>query len=174
MERTGLFSVGYGNRPFPELRRVLEAHAIRHLVDVRSKPYSAYNPDFSRDRLKALLEEAGIRYTWLGDRLGGMPEGGPRRPDGSPDHAAIRRTPGFVDGLRRLAPMVRAERVAFLCAELRPERCHRFLLIGTTLAERGVAVLHIDGEGRPLTHGEVAFRATKGQATLAALPAGTG
>lgn len=91
-----LFTVGYGNRAAPDLFGVLRRHGVRRLVDVRSKPYSKFNPDFTRDRLARLAADAGLEYLYHGDTLGGMPADG-----GS--HADVAARPGFKDTLRRLA-----------------------------------------------------------------------
>jgi|SRR5688572_4863381 len=171
MERgTGLFSVGYGNRPFAQFLDVLELHGVAHVVDVRSKPYSRFSPDFGKDRLQSNLKANGLAYTYLGDVLGGMAQNAPTTPDGRPDHAAIRESPAFLNGLRRLVAMSQGERVAFICAELRPEDCHRTRLLGAALAGRGVEVLHIDERGRLVTQAEAVHRWTKGQVRLDALP----
>jgi uncharacterized protein (DUF488 family) len=177
MEREGrpgrLFSVGYGNRSFQDFLDILGLHGVAHVVDVRSKPYSRFNPDFSRDRLKANLEANGLGYTYLGDVLGGIPDGGSKTPDGRPDHAAIRRGRGFVNGLRRLVALSQAAPAAFMCAELRPETCHRSRLLGAALAERGVEVRHIDERGRLLSQAEAVRRRTKGQVLLEDAPTKT-
>lgn len=160
MERdAGLFSVGYGNRPFAAFLDVLELHGVAHVADVRSKPYSRFNPDFSKERLQANLEANGLAYTYLGDVLGGMREG-------TSSHEELQQNPAFVNGLRRLVALSGKSRVAFMCAELRPEDCHRTRLLGAALGERGIEVRHIDEHGRIITQAEAVRRRTKGQVRL--------
>jgi uncharacterized protein (DUF488 family) len=155
MDGPGLFSLGYGNRTMPEFLALLEDWRIATLVDVRSVPFSRFHPEFAKDALKGNVESAGVSYAWMGDTLGG--KCGSATP---PSKVAFR------SALRRLALMGTDRRVAFLCAELRPETCHRVRLLGEALDAAGVAVTHIDEHGRPLSHKEARFRLTHGQVTL--------
>ncbi len=47
---------------------------------------------------------------------------------------------------------MRNYRVAMLCAEENPAECHRHLLVGRVLAERGIELLHIRGDGHVETN----------------------
>ena len=95
------------------------------------------------------LTEAGIRYVWMGDRLGGKP----RDPelygsDGAVDYAVVRATPRFQTGMELLEKTAAASITAIMCAEEDPMHCHRWLLLGPAMAERQMEVLHIRGDGR--------------------------
>ena len=52
-------------------------------------------------------------------------------------------------------------RVALLCGEEDPAHCHRRLLVGRVLAERGHELLHIRGDGRVQSEAEVAAESGK-------------
>jgi uncharacterized protein (DUF488 family) len=43
------------------------------IVDTRSSPYSKFAPQFDQAPLRRTLEEAGIKYLYLGAELGGRP-----------------------------------------------------------------------------------------------------
>lgn len=148
----GLLTIGYGNRPIGEFLALLARHGVGRLVDVRSKPYSRAHPDYSRHRLEAHVRAAGLDYAYMGDTLGGMPE----RPRGRE----------FKDALRRVALDSGSVRLALMCAELRPESCHRFRLLGRALDSLGVEVRYVDEAGGLLTHAQVLARFTGGNATL--------
>jgi uncharacterized protein (DUF488 family) len=47
-----IYTIGYGNRLVEEFIGLLQQYEIRFLVDIRSQPYSRYNPDFSKDALE--------------------------------------------------------------------------------------------------------------------------
>jgi uncharacterized protein (DUF488 family) len=66
-----LYTIGYGAREIDAFIDVLRAYEIVYLIDIRSRPYSRYKPDFSKEALAGHLEEAGIRYVFMGDTLGG-------------------------------------------------------------------------------------------------------
>jgi len=68
-----LLTLGYGNRELDDVLALLRAHAVRYLVDVRSAPYSRFNPGFRKDNLAAAVEHAGTRYVFMGDTIGGRP-----------------------------------------------------------------------------------------------------
>ena len=45
-----LYTIGHSNLPEQEFIRLLQKYEVRTLVDVRSTPYSKYNPQFNRER----------------------------------------------------------------------------------------------------------------------------
>ena len=57
-------------------------------------------------------------------------------------------------------------RVALMCSEGRPEQCHRSKLIGEVLTEGGIPVMHIDDDGKLVSHSAVIARLTQGQMDL--------
>jgi hypothetical protein len=68
-------------------------------------------------------------------------------------------TSHFLEGLSRLERGIREYNVAMLCAEENPATCHRRLLVGRVLLDRGILVEHIRGDGRIQTEDEVAAEA---------------
>src|SRR5947207_14891331 len=90
-----LYSIGHSNVAAERLIALLEQHRIRTLCDVRSAPYSRYNPQFNRETLATTLQAAGIVYRFMGDRLGGIPaDSALRTEDGAqPDYARIAAAP---------------------------------------------------------------------------------
>lgn len=166
-------TIGYGKRPIVETMRLLEEHDVEFLVDVRSAPYSRYQPDYSRDALTSHLEAQGIRYLYLGRELGGRPDDPScYAPDGRVDYEACAQREAFRQGIDRLsAAWEQGRRVALLCSESRPEHCHRSKLIAPALEAIGVTVTHLDEDGSPRTQAEVMERlqeddVRKGQLSL--------
>ncbi len=68
-----IYTIGHSDRPTSGLIAVLQQHGIGVVVDVRSQPYSRWTHQFNRESLTHDLEAAGIRYLFMGDRLGGRP-----------------------------------------------------------------------------------------------------
>ncbi|UCG24445.1 MAG: DUF488 domain-containing protein [Chloroflexota bacterium] len=168
MSRASFYTVGYGARSIEEFLSLLEEWDIAFLLDVRSKPYSRYKPDFSKDALERHLKGRGVRYVFMGDTLGGQPAD-PEcyTPDGKVDYEVCRQKPFFQEGIGRLQrAWEQGLRVALMCSEGKPEQCHRSKLIGPALEDAGIDVLHIDEEGRPLTQEEVMLRVIGGQPSL--------
>ncbi len=143
-----LFSIGHSNQPFKGLVRLLQQHRVEVVADVRTSPYSRYNPQFNSRDLRFGLKESGIRYVFLGKELGGRPEEARfYDSDGHVHYGRVAKTDWFQTGLDRLCHGTTQFRTAILCSEEDPAECHRFLLITRALSDRGVAVAHIRGDG---------------------------
>ena len=137
-----LYSIGHSNVAVERLIALLEQHSIRTLCDVRSAPYSRYNPQFNRELLAATLHATGITYRYMGDMLGGKPADGSRL-----DYAQIAATPGFQRALSQLIDLGQRTPTAFMCGEADYHGCHRHRLIAPALIARGVLVWHIMTDG---------------------------
>jgi uncharacterized protein (DUF488 family) len=144
----GLFSIGHSHHEMGRLIELLEAADVTAVADVRSHPYSRRLPQFNRPDLDAALRASGIVYVFLGDLLGGRPA----QPDlydedRRVDYWRVRAEPFFRQGLDRLARAREKYRVAMLCAEEDPLDCHRGLMIAPAMLERGLAPVHLRGDG---------------------------
>ncbi|WP_376788772.1 DUF488 family protein [Thermoflexus sp.] len=142
-----IWTLGHSNRGLEEFLGLLRVHWVEWVIDVRRFPFSRRHPHFSGSALAAALAAAGIGYLHL-------PElGGRRAPRPDSPHIAWR-TPGFrayADhmesedfrrGLERVIEEAQRSRVALMCAERVPWRCHR-RLIADALTARGIRVEHI-------------------------------
>ncbi|PLS84976.1 MAG: hypothetical protein CYG60_14890 [Actinobacteria bacterium] len=153
--RGSVFTIGHSNHLAEKLVGLLEGYGIEVLVDTRSRPYSRHAPHFNARVLEATLRRGGIGYLFLGRELGGRPEGEKfYDAEGRVDYALLERSGPFLDGISRLLGEIRAHTVAVLCSEENPAGCHRRLLVGRALGERGVVVRHIRGDGSVQTEGE--------------------
>ena len=143
-----VWTVGHSTHSAPALLSVLQGQRIEVVADVRSQPYSRRNPQFNRESFAAAVREAGLDYLYLGAELGGRPLE-PEFYDGKGHvrYAAVAATPRFVSGLERLLARSGGQRLAIMCSEEDPARCHRRLLVGRALTGRGVTVSHIRGDG---------------------------
>ncbi len=166
-----VFTVGHSNQPLDSFLDLLGRQGINLVVDVRSSPYSQYTTHFNRESLQAAVEMRKVRYQFLGDLLGGRPSRSEfYDEEGFVRYDRLARSLTFQDGIRRLATLIQRNCVVLVCSEEDPSQCHRRLLIGRVLAEQGVEVLHLRGDGRVESEAEVAraetFRRTRGQKTL--------
>ena len=144
-----IYTVGHSNVSQEAFVALLKANCIDVLVDVRSSPYSKYVPHFNGDALKQAVTAVGIKYLYLGRELGGRPrEQQFYDANGHVRYDRIAESPEFQEGIERLLRGIREHRVAVMCNEEDPHDCHRRLLVGRVLTERGVTVLHIRGDGR--------------------------
>lgn len=142
------FTLGHSNHPAAHFLHLLSLHGVTAVADVRSRPYAKYAKHFSREPLERLLKEASIAYVFLGHLVGGKPDDPALLgPEGQPDYAAIAASPGFAQGIDRLANGAASHIICLVCAEEDPSRCHRHHLIAPALAARGVGVRHIRADG---------------------------
>ena len=152
-----LYTVGHSNHSEEKFLDLLRQHEIEVLVDVRSQPFSRYNPQFNDSNLKRALESAGIRYLFMGDQLGGRPEGEELLDDeGRALYHRMAESPAFLTGIERLQRGIAEHRTAIMCSEEDPAVCHRHLLVTRVVCGRGIAVLHIRGDGRLDTEEQIA------------------
>jgi len=165
---TAIYTIGYGSRDMTAFIAALKAHEIGYLIDVRSAPYSKFKPEFSRNALEATLKEHGIRYLYLGEQLGGQPkDAGCYDADGKVLYERVAEKESYRAGIARLEKAFRQGlRVAVMCSEGKPELCHRSKLIGATLDEMGIPVLHVDEADQLQTQANVVFELTDGQLSL--------
>ena len=143
-----LFSIGHSTHPVEVFVELLQRHAVESVADVRTMPFSRFNPQFNRHALKRDLHAAGIRYLFLGEELGGKPDGDRfYDQEGHVLYGRMAESPRFESGLSRLVERAETSRVAVMCSEEDPAGCHRFLLITRVLHLRGTGVAHIRGDG---------------------------
>ena len=93
------------------------------------------------------MSARGIAYLFLGRALGGRPEDRSCYEDGHVRYDRLARTPLYREGIDRVVEEAEHRRIALMCAEKEPLDCHRTILVGRSLAERGIAVTHIFADG---------------------------
>lgn len=154
MEKIPLYTIGHGTRPADEFLDLLKSNAITYLLDVRSRPYSRYNPQYNRERLQEFLQQHGITYIFMGDTLGGKPKD-PLCYDNNNrvDYAKVKDMAFFKAGIARLKnAYAKNLKVAIMCSESKPLECHRSHLISKELDKDGLLITHIDEKGRLISH----------------------
>ena len=147
-----LVTIGHSNLPADRFIKLLKDAEVNAVIDVRSVPFSRWCPWFSSKGLAARLAAEGIAYHALGDELGGRPRDPQLYCGGIADYEAMAARPEFRAGLDRVVDETRRHRVCLLCSEREPLDCHRCLLVGRALAERGLRVGHILADGNVEPH----------------------
>jgi uncharacterized protein (DUF488 family) len=143
-----IFTIGHSNVAAERIVELLNQHAIRVVVDVRSVPYSRRNPQFNRETFQCTLETAGMEYVYAGQYLGGRPDDPGCYQEGQVQYRLIMGKAWYQAGIDRLLEIASRQPTVMMCAEQDPLRCHRHRLIAQTLLERGIVVWHIWGDGR--------------------------
>jgi uncharacterized protein (DUF488 family) len=143
-----VWTTGHSTRPIEAFLARLAAHGIERLVDIRSIPQSRRHPQFGQAALARSLADTGVGYTHLAG-LGGRRRPRPDSTNAAWRHPAFRgyadymQTADFRAALDELVRLAAAERVAIMCAEAVPWRCHR-QLVADALVARGVEAREIE------------------------------
>jgi uncharacterized protein (DUF488 family) len=153
---TVVLTIGHSTRTLEEFVQLLEVYGVTLLVDVRTVPRSRHNPQFNKETLPDTLKHYGVRYIH-------MPEiGGLRHPkhdsvntawknSGFRGYADYMQTPEFNVNLLKIVALARENRLALMCAEALPWRCHRNL-ISDALMVRRIRVEHIISKDSAIIH----------------------
>ena len=161
-----ILTIGHSTRPIDEFLRLLDAHEVTCIADVRTVPRSRHNPQFNKDSLKKSLKKAAISYRPF-PGLGGLRRARPNSANTGWRNASFRgyadymQTPEFGESLMDLIDLGKRKRVALMCAEAVPWRCHRSL-IADALLVRGIQVEHIMSGTRRNIHKLTPFARVRG------------
>jgi uncharacterized protein (DUF488 family) len=161
-----VLTIGHSTRPLEEFIALLQAHGVMRVVDVRTIPRSRTNPQFNKDSLPGSLKKAGLRYVHL-PGLGGRRHAKADSINAAWRNASFRgyadymQTPDFKQNLEVLIRLAGRERVALMCAEAVPWRCHRSL-VGDALLVRGIRTEDIMSRTRRQIHKLTPFAKVRG------------
>ncbi len=151
-----VFTIGHSTRPIEAFIRLLRAHGVQRVIDVRTIPRSRHNPQFNRDQLSPALHNARIHYRHM-PALGGLRHA---RPDSANTgwrnmsfrgYADYMQTSAFQESLTDCLVLAKRVRVVLMCAEAVPWRCHRSL-IADALVVRGIDAREIASGIRTRPH----------------------
>jgi uncharacterized protein (DUF488 family) len=140
-------TIGHSTRTLETFIHLLQVHGVKQVVDVRTVPRSQHNPQFNREILPKDLKATGTEYLHM-PGLGGLRHARPDAQNEGWHNASFRGfadymgTPEFENHLGKLIKLAQYKRIALMCAEALPWRCHRSL-IADALEARGIKVVHI-------------------------------
>jgi uncharacterized protein (DUF488 family) len=146
-----VLTVGHSNHSYQNFLSLLKGAEVTAVADVRAAPFSRHSPHFNIQQLREELRLSNVAYVFLGRELGGRPRDRTYYCDNVADYEKMSTAEQFEIGLQRVIEGAKKYRVAVMCSERDPLDCHRCLLIGRALSERGVHVVHILADGSNLT-----------------------
>jgi hypothetical protein len=155
-----LFTIGHSNHNLEKFTRLLAENETAILVDVRTAPYSRYNPQFNKENLQSSLGLHDIQYVYAGKFLGGRPSDpscykSHVLPVESVDHLhevdyqEVMKRKWFMEGIQQLLELADQDTTAIMCSEEDPAKCHRHHLIARYLVAEHpeIDIRHIRGDG---------------------------
>jgi uncharacterized protein (DUF488 family) len=138
-----IYTIGHSTHSTDEFLNLLETHKINAIVDVRSSPYSKFNPQFNRETIEDQLKKNGIQYVYLGKELGPRSDNPHCYKNGKAVYNLIAATDFFKEGLNRLQKGIEKYKIALMCAEKDPITCHRMILICRKIRDKDMQIYHI-------------------------------
>lgn len=149
-----VFTIGHSTHSIEKFIALLSMHGIEAVADVRSSPFSKFNPQFNRENLQISLKASGIRYVFLGKELGARSEDPTCYVADKVQYDRLAKNPLFQSGLDRVIEGANSYRIALMCAEKDPLDCHRTILVARELLKRGMTITHILEDGSLENHTE--------------------
>jgi uncharacterized protein (DUF488 family) len=146
MQQT-LLTIGHSTHPMEYFLGLLERHGVTAVCDVRSVPYSRFNPQFNKETLRTSLGGVGVAYVSLGKQLGARSDNPCCYSEGKVQYSRLAGEPLFREGLERLRQGMGRFRVALLCAEKDPLTCHRTILVCREMRAPTLTIAHILADG---------------------------
>lgn len=127
-----IYTIGSSARDWEEFVDILKHFGIKTLVDVRRFPTSKIE-HFIKKNLNSKLKSQTIGYLWLGENLGGYRAGG---------YKEFMKEDLFQEGILKLEKLAHKNKIALMCAERLPWKCHRSY-ISHQLEKRDWKIVHI-------------------------------
>lgn len=164
MINSTIYSIGHGNKDIKDFIAELKSFDIHFLLDIRSKPYSKWSPQFNQEALEIALKNNEIVYVYVGDTLGGLPEDRTCYDyNGKVVYDLIKEKDFFKQGLERLTTANEKRiKLAIMCSESKPEECHRSKLIGQELLRKNISLNHVISKKKIKSQETVMNELTKG------------
>ncbi len=126
-----VFTIGHSTHSIEEFIHLLNNYEINCIIDVRSMPFSKYNPQFNKESLIRDLKNQNIFYAHFGKEFGARhTEPMLLDENGQVDFNKVRETEDFISGVKRLEDAFeQGYKIALMCSEANPLDCHRFSMV---------------------------------------------
>ena len=157
-EKRTIYTIGHSTHSIENFVTLLKRNRIDAIADVRSVPYSRWQPQFNREDLSDTLKTNGISYVFLGKELGARSNDPACYERGKVKYQILARTPLFISGIERVKDGSHRNVIALMCAEKDPLDCHRTILIARELVKAGADIAHVLENGQVESHNETLIR----------------
>ncbi|MBC6004556.1 MAG: DUF488 domain-containing protein [Paeniclostridium sordellii] len=144
-----IFAIGHSNYPYEKFIEMIKKYGIDCVVDIRETPYSKYNTQYNREILRENLKSSGFTYVYMGHEFGAKRQTKESYNDeGYADFEKVIKEELFLKGIERITKGLQmGYKIVLLGAMQEPIRCHRSIMLGKYLNEKGFDVKYIMHEG---------------------------
>ena len=130
-----VYTIGHGTKSATEISSICKNNNINLLVDVRSKPFSKYNPSCNKNMFEKESIPDRFKYIWM-PALGGL------YPEDYSHHGKE---------LKKLIQDYSNYTICIMCSESDYKNCHRYSSLTKELMQMNINVVHLDNKsGRPI------------------------
>ena len=145
MDKPVIYTVGHSTHQLDYFLELLKEYSVNWLIDVRSVPASAYNPQYNQEPLSNFLKHNEITYFHFAEEFGARHTDPDLLDDeGKVDFEKVRKSWNFRNGVERLLLGIdKGFKIALMCSESEPFDCHRFSMISIALEKDELEVMHI-------------------------------
>ena len=156
---TTIFTIGYSGFRVDEFIDALIYHRVSTVIDVRSIPFSRYNPEYNAPVISRTLDALKISYRNFHKEFGARQQDRSFYPKGYMDFEEFAKSEQFQEGVSKILDAMNNDSViALMCAEKDPINCHRAILVARVFYQKGINVIHIMPYGESITHQELERR----------------
>jgi len=153
-----IYTIGHSTHTAERFIELLKLNEITAVCDVRSSPYSRFNPQFNRETIQVELKKNGIAYVYLGKELGPRSDDPGCYENGKVQYDRLAKTDLFHEGIKRVKDGMKSFCIALMCAEKDPVMCHRTILVCRALEAEGLVICHILEDGSVESHESAMMR----------------
>lgn len=152
-----IYTIGYSGFRIEEFINVLQKMSINIVIDVRSTPVSKYYADYNRDNLNKLLSNSNIVYRNYAEEFGARQEESFfYSKEGYLDFTKFTNSNQFREGFEKIKKAIEANyKIILLCAEKKPNSCHRAIMISREFSKENFNVVHIMPNGILISQNDI-------------------
>lgn len=140
-----IYTIGHSNYSIERFIKMLKYHEINCVVDIRGTPYSKYNIQFNKETIRKTLIDNGFIYIYMGKEFAVQRnDRSSYTKEGYADFEKVIYDSDFIHGVERLKlGCEKGYKIALMGAMQDPINCHRAVLVGRALVEKGFTIKHI-------------------------------
>lgn len=144
-----LYTIGHSQHTLDYFVGLLREHHINYLLDVRSTPYSKYAEQFNKEHIERGLQNAGLKYYFMGAYFGARPDDKNLYCDeGYLDFERVRKSSQFLKGFNNVIKgLEQGNNIALMCTEKDPFDCHRAIMVSRAFDLANIEVNHVLEDG---------------------------
>lgn len=158
-----IYTIGYASKSLDDLIELIQVKGIATVVDVRSVPYSKRYSEFNKESLGNKCAKRNVRYIYLGHLLGArQTDQNLLFPDGKVDFNLLAKSENYSQGIDQIIHLNETVApICLLCAEKDPYKCHRSILLGRVLANKGYKLEHYVSDNVSFSQNDIEDRLLK-------------